>query len=259
MSAADPRPPATDRQLPDPGFDEARVAAILQRTAELQIARDQERERARGGAAGDDVDAAAGLTLVQLEQIAHEAGIDPALVRRAAADVATRESTPRNWFLGDATSVVVEREVPGELPAAELERMLETVRRVAGDLGDVTVMGRSCGWRGRLDGAKAQAAVSAHDGRTTVRVQVALDEVALGEFMTFTVGAGFTGAFLTFASTVNTLGAGAGLIAGAVAVAGYVAGRLRFQHSAARMRTRATSIADACTDSITSLLRPMLP
>lgn len=170
--------------------------------------------------------------------------MNPALVRRAASDVVAGEAATGNWFLGDVTEVVVERIVPRALEPESMGSVLAVTRTATGDLGEVSIIGNSAGWRGLIDGAKSQVAVTADGGRTIVRVQVALSDVALGEFMTFGTGIGLGGSFVVTALIASTLGSMTILAATPVALGGYLFARRRYQGVAARLRARAAEVAD---------------
>jgi len=232
----------------DRRFDEREVALILQETAALQ-------ERAER--AGDVKGALAplpvrrGLTLAQLEQIAREAGLEPALVRRAAASVDTRRTAPRgNRFLGAAQVIDVERTIDGQLTEAAHEAVLAAVRRATGELGELTALGRQFGWKGGVDGAKGQIAVSPVAGRTVVRVRLELDEVALGTFMVYGTMLGGFGAIGSGLATMTAFGLLGLPVGGAVLGAGYLTARTIFSRTAKRLRARAEDIADEVADAV---------
>jgi hypothetical protein len=219
-------------------FDDREVALILKTAAELQVA-DGGGSAARGG-----------LSLAELEQIAGEAGIDPALVRRAAQRVTARPVAANNPWLGGPTTIVVERVVEGTLADDGNEAVLAAIRETSGELGEVSTIGRLFGWRGRVDGAKAEVSVSAAEHRPTVRVRLLLDEAALGSFMGIGVAGGLGGAFVSFAATLTAFGPGAFVVAGGVATAGYLLARRAFARAAAKYQARAIAIADAVAGTV---------
>jgi hypothetical protein len=78
---------------PSRRFSEKEVAHIIKRASELQ----QEEAPA---------ESSSGMSLAELEQVAREAGLDPALVRRAATDLDTRVSDrPASRFIGAPTTL----------------------------------------------------------------------------------------------------------------------------------------------------------
>lgn len=233
---------------PDRRFDEREVALILQATAALQERAEREGE-ARDGTAPLPV--RGGLTLAQLEQIVGEAGLEPALVRRAVASVdARRARSSGGWFLGAPTTIDVERVVAGELSEDAHEALLEAVRRASGELGQSTALGRQFGWHAKVSGATTQVAVSSSGGQTTVRVRMSLDELALGSFMTLGTGVGAGGGILATGLSVAFLGPAAFAVGAAVLGSGYFGARRWFGRLAARAHTRAEAIADEVAAAI---------
>jgi hypothetical protein len=149
-------------------FSEREVALILKTASELQDT---------GDAPGR------GLTLRELEHFAAEAGMDPALIRRAAASVDTVTPTASHRLLGAPMEIVVERTFAGEIDQAAHERLLAHVRQATGELGEMQSVDRLFGWKGRVDGVKTEVSVSPADGPTRVRVRMEMDEAALGAHM----------------------------------------------------------------------------
>ncbi len=128
-------------------YTEQEIAALIERTAELQA----EQER-RGGKRS-------GLTLPELQAVAAEAGLDPSLLRQAAAEM----DEPRSLLPGrtskSATHIFTERWVAGpfnpdawEDIVAELRHQFDT--SLAGMMGmpqygegTVEQIGRSMSWK----------------------------------------------------------------------------------------------------------------
>src|ERR1043165_9243189 len=115
-------------------FNDGEIAQILKRASELQQTEPGDQSRA-------------GLSLSEIEQVANEAGIDPALVRRAAADLDAAQMPQReSAFIGAPTLVQFERIVDGEVPESEYEMLVEEIRRTFSITGIVTTLGRSLAW-----------------------------------------------------------------------------------------------------------------
>jgi hypothetical protein len=187
-----------------------------------------------------------GLSLAELEQVAAEAGIDPAVIRRAAAslDAGAPEDAPSR-FLGASTEIVVERVVDAPVDERDFEELLGVVRAHTRHLGEARTVGRLFGWRGRVDTARAEVSVTPAGARSAVRVRFELDELAVGHFMIkgmlLGVGGGLT-ALATAMALVGPVGIAAG---GVVAAGGYVWARRDFRAGAARARARAQELASA--------------
>jgi hypothetical protein len=144
-------------------FDEEEVALILRRAGEMQAARTES-----GGS---------GMTLAELEEIAREAGIDPALVRQAAADVRSGAAQPPaagSRFLGAPSRLREERVVPREVSPAEHELLVDEIRRALDDAGLVGTVGRTLTWHSSREGGagwrRIDVTVTSRDGQTTIRV-----------------------------------------------------------------------------------------
>ncbi len=113
-------------------FTKEEVAALLERTAELQL----QQNRQQNGQPG--------LTLGELEHIAEEAGLDPQLLRTAAREMATIGSATgvrglASVKVGESTNAThnyIDRVVPGACTDDALENMVAHLRhRFDTDLG----------------------------------------------------------------------------------------------------------------------------
>ncbi|MEO8563478.1 MAG: hypothetical protein ABI601_15470 [bacterium] len=167
---ADPTPPTSRR------FSEKEVAHIIKRASELQ----QEEAPA---------ESTNGMSLAELEQVAREAGLDPALVRRAATDLDTRITDRKpSAFIGAPTMLNLERTIEGELPADEFEPMVHEIHRALGLIGTATTLGRSLQWtasgadRRRESTRSVLVTVTPRNGRTTISIEEPLGGLAAGLF-----------------------------------------------------------------------------
>ncbi|MDP2471694.1 MAG: hypothetical protein Q8W45_06450 [Candidatus Palauibacterales bacterium] len=156
---------------------------VLRRAAELQ------HQSAVPASEGD------GLSATDLEQVAHEAGIDPVYVRRAIAESpGSSAERERSTFLGEARALEIEEVLQGEVGADSRERMLEEVQRAFADGGAVTRTERSVTWTAstRLASSRLSSlvvAISARDRQTEIRIIERLDNLSTALF----VGLGFGG------------------------------------------------------------------
>src|SRR6478735_6352184 len=168
--------------MTDPGastsrrFNEKEVALIIKRASELQQTE-------------TTTESNAGMSLAELEQVAREAGLDPELVRRAAADLDTRvtDQTP-NRFLGAPTVLRLERTIDGEVPTDEYEPMVLEMQRLLGGVSTASTIGRtlqfslSDGNRRHASGRAVQVTITPRNGRTTIRIEEPLGALAGGLF-----------------------------------------------------------------------------
>src|SRR5450830_1774255 len=109
--------------LPGRRYNDKEVARIIKQASELQ----------QSDAPGES---ASGLSLAELEQIAREAGIDPAMVRRAAVDLDAQVSVGRpSRFLGAPSSLALERTIDGEVSPDEYDALVAEIQRAVGGMG----------------------------------------------------------------------------------------------------------------------------
>lgn len=165
-------------------FSEKEVAHIIKRASELQ------QEEA-------PTESTNGMSLAELEQVAREAGLDPALVRRAATDLDTRVTDRKpSAFVGAPTTLSLERTIEGEIPPDEFEPMVLEMNRVLGLVGTATTLGRSLQWtvtgmgRRRASTRTLQVTVTPRNGRTTIRMEEPLGQLAGGLFAGLMAGLG---------------------------------------------------------------------
>jgi hypothetical protein len=215
--------------IPPPSrqFNEKEVAQIIKRASELQ------QEEA-------PIETSAGMSLVELEQVAREAGLDPALVRRAATDLDTRVSDRRpSAFLGAPTSLMLERTIDGEVSADEYEALVLEIQRELGGVGSASTFGRSLQWtmrgvdRRRVASRIVQVTVTPRNGRTTIRIEEPLGQLAGGLFggLMGGLGGGTSGIAMgigmgVFHSAPVAVGLIGGMIASSYVLARTVFGRM---------------------------------
>lgn len=230
-------------------YTEREVRLILKTAVEMQ---QQRADRAS--------ELAGGMSLVELEQVAVEAGLDPAYVRRAAAELNTvGPAGEQSVFLGGPTHIVIERVVDVAIDPGHFDQLLDVVRAVTHEVGEISTVGRQFGWKGRMDGAKTEANVSAGEQRSTIRIRVELDEVALGHFMLkgtlFGIGGGLVGTAIAIAA-LGPIGLGFGAV---TLGTGYVWARTGFRSAGARYWARANELVDALVARATEIARDARP
>src|SRR5690349_13312401 len=122
--------------------------------------------------------ASGAMTIGGVEALAAEVGIAPEAVRAAAHAVAAPVASPRtpalHRLIGGPTRILFERVVEGELPETEYSALVEEIRRIIGQVGMVSQLGRSFSWStGRVASSRGEmeVAVSVRGGRTRIAVQ----------------------------------------------------------------------------------------
>ncbi len=142
-------------------YSEKEAGAILRKAAEMQ--------RAEPSAADPS-----GFLLSELEEVAREAGIDPAVVRSAAAelDVSAGESFG-SALVGAPLGIRLEIELPGEYPADQFDALVPLIQNATPWQGHAGVVGKSLTWSARADSntSSLHILVIANDGSTLIRVE----------------------------------------------------------------------------------------
>jgi hypothetical protein len=157
-------------------YSDKEVALIIKQASELQES-------------DAPSDPSTGMSLVELEQIARETGLDPTLIRRAAADLDTRvtDRAPSR-FLGAPTTLRLERTIDGEISPDEYEAIVLEIQRTVGGMGAASTLGRTLQWtsagggRRRVGTRTVQVTLTPRNGRTTIRIEEPVSPLARGLF-----------------------------------------------------------------------------
>lgn len=213
-----PLPPSRSERR----FDDREVGLIIHRAAELQ-----QTEVARTDSAG--------MSLAELEQVAREAGLDPALVRRAAREIDEPPPPRAPRLTGAPMRIVLERSFDGELSIDDYEPLVGEIRRSIGEPGQVSVLGRTMSWtaaeaasrmhRGRR--RSLTVTLSARHGRTTLRIEESFGQLAGGVFGGIVGGFGGGG-------TGAAIGVGIGALHSVLIATGIMGGFLLVSYAGAR-------------------------
>jgi hypothetical protein len=209
-------------------LDELRGASPPRR----QYTEDDVREIVRRAAEAEATNptASGAMTIGGVEQLAADVGIPAELVRSAARSLAPRatpsappaladEPPKKNWFLGAPTRLVFERVVDGELPDAEFPVLVDEIRRVLRNVGQVSHMGRSFAWAMTQGGGttrRVEVVVTVRGGVTRIAVQEPLGNLIGGIFGGIGGGVGGGGAGPLIAILVEGIGLADPVIAVAV-------------------------------------------
>jgi serine/threonine protein kinase len=163
-------------------YDKDEVEEIVKRATELEAT-----NKTASGA----------MTIGGVEALGGEVGVAPELVR-AAADSLRRPSTPNppagrpanvpNPWIAGPTRLLMERVVEGELPESEYETIVDEIRTVLQDAGQVAQFGRSFTWSAQRPGSNSgvrrnlEITVSIRSGRTRITVQENLSNLIGGVY-----------------------------------------------------------------------------
>ena len=199
-------------RLPARRFGDEEIGRILRAAVELQ-----ERSDAAGSdAAGSG--SARGLTLDELRQVAAEAGIDPRYVDMAASRMSVADERQPSRIFGGAVRWHFEASVEGEIPERDRDRLLQAIRAITGEKGEVAEVWGRLEWSHNEGVGPTTVGITSRDGRTNVDVSASKSEEAtvitlLGTaFGGIALGAGLGGLLgLSGAAVLPAIGAMAGL------------------------------------------------
>jgi hypothetical protein len=231
-------------------YSEKQVAQILQRAAQLEQGRALQKPE---------------LSLAEVEEIAREAGLDPALVRIAAQSL---EGTAREEGLGARIAGaplrrVFERLIDGELTQAVHERINGDLRaalraenpRQSPQLSSV---GRTLTVSARTSTGVIEIELTPRGNKTLLRIDVACGQLAGGLFggLGGGLGGGMTPAIIGLSASAH-LGPPAIALAGAAWLgAVYVFARSLFAWRANAQYRRMEKLADHLAERIRDELAP---
>ena len=120
------------------------------------------------------------MTLGGVEALAAEVGIASRVVRAAAESLvpapapAPAAGLRRNRWVGGPTTLLFERVVEGEVPDSEWLGLVDEIRRVMNNVGQVSQFGRSFSWVAARRGASQrdlEVAVSVRGGQTRITIR----------------------------------------------------------------------------------------
>ncbi|MEJ2540009.1 MAG: hypothetical protein P8188_08580 [Gemmatimonadota bacterium] len=163
-----PGPPAGEpvRRL----YSDDEVARILERATEIRQERSLAAPRSQG------------LSLVELEEIAREAGIDVSHLRQAALELDTGAVPGRSeGFWGAERRILVETVIPGVIPEERLRRAVDVIEEVLEERGNTSWLGGTLTWRTEMVQGKVRAtsvSLGSEGGSTRIRVDEDLKMVA---------------------------------------------------------------------------------
>jgi len=157
-------------------YSEGEVRQIIGRAAEMEAT-----NPTQSGA----------MTVGGVEALAAEVGIAPEAVQQALQAVATPAAPPVpganvvNPWIGGPTRIVCERAVDVELPDAEFPTMVDEIRRMLKQPGQVSQLGRTFSWtssRGASSTRNLEVAISVRGGRTVIMAHESLGTLIGGIF-----------------------------------------------------------------------------
>ena len=210
---------------------------------------------------------AGAMTIGGVEALAAEVGVAPEVVRQAAASLRTASpapaavAAPRRWSraIGGPTSILIERVVEGELPDREYSAVVDELRGVLKNVGQVSQLGRSFSWVTTAGSTNRQleVVVSVRAGRTRITIQENLAPLIGAIFGG--IGGGMGGGGM---GPIIGIGVGAFHLAGAAfaaiiplwLVTTYVTARTAFVRTSRRRMRQLESLADRLAGVVRELV-----
>jgi hypothetical protein len=231
-----------------PKFSDEESALILHRAAELQ---------AKEGR---------GLSLHELETAAAEAGIDVALVRRAAKEVAIAGPPPpppapvSGGALGAPLLLLHERVVPRPPVRGAWDEAATEIRRRLGVAGRVEASERQFGWSDP-HGRAVRVSLVARGDRTMIRVEERMSGTAGGLFLGMALPVALGGLGFILPICIAVLDAPALIPVALVAWAGlaFLLARTIFKAVASQRDRELRALADGLADVLGEGPRPLGP
>jgi serine/threonine protein kinase len=187
--------PSTRQQL----ISDTEAHAIIARAADLQAATGIQPRPAPVVGTRDatrPVSETSGHRLANVRDAAVEAGIAPKYVDHALIEhglTPSRDSTqgalrvvtrhrPVNPFVGNPTQLQFEIVVDGEMPQADFDLLVDTIRECAGEAGQLAAVGRSFSWQSSPVKGNLHVTVLPRAGKTTIRVSESMRALVTGLF-----------------------------------------------------------------------------
>jgi hypothetical protein len=167
-------------------YSEREIGAILKRATELQ----DDRERATGLTPE-------GLTLDEIEQIAHEVGVDADLVRRAATEMAHTGTPEKRWyFLGGPIKTKEHALVPTHPTDEDLDEMVVAIRQHLGQKGSFEKLNGVLTWTAQEHGSQDEVSIVPEGEQTRIQGRqfffgIAMLFFFLPLFLTLVIGSAY--------------------------------------------------------------------
>ena len=135
-------------------YNEKEIGAILKRAAEMSH---------------DSPDStAAGLSIEELQQVGSEAGLNPDLIMKAAAEIHSAKPIREKNFFGGPVQYSNEIMLDGEIDSALWEELLASIRGTFKDPGVVSTRENIFEWTSTSETEKGQVTAHVQNGRTKV-------------------------------------------------------------------------------------------
>jgi serine/threonine-protein kinase len=242
------------------------MTGVVPRPAPVAAHRDLTKDAARtsGFNASDVRDAAveAGIDARYVDHALEEHG----LVRSAPAGerpIAVVEHGKPHWFTGSPIRIDYEVVVDGEMPEEDYDLIIDHIRHITGESGQMASVGRSFSWQTTAERRNLHVSVLSRGGKTTIRVSENLKRTAGAFFggLMGGFGGGTSSLWIAIGAKMHNMSLGLGLWAAAVGTA-FVTARGLYRRSTRKrseeLRALAETLAAQARESIAAA-KPRLP
>jgi hypothetical protein len=219
----------------DRRYSDEEVALILRKAAQLDT----------GSAVSG---AGEGLSLVEIERIAHEVGIGPDVVARAAAHLRADTPSTTARIFGGPTDFAAEHGSPGEVPRERYGDVVEAIRHVMGKPGRTSEVLDGLEWKSVGDTTQVTVIIRPTGGRTRVQILADRGGSAVIAYL-FPGVAALLGGAIAGAIIDPNVSHGL-LIMGTAAGAGLVGARTIWAAATRRFRRKFASLVDTVTGEV---------
>ena len=222
------------------------IEAIVNRAAEIEVSNPTQ---------------SGSMTMGGVEQIARDVGIDTRAIRSAASQLSPRsnsrdtgiEPPKSNWLIGGPTRILYQRTVPGELAEGDYPLLVDEIRTIIGEVGQVSQLGHSFTWvlnKGSSGIRNIEVAVTVRGGRTRITVQESLGQLIGAIFGGIGGGMGGGGAGPMVGITAGALHAPAALAFMIPAWLGlaYLTARTSYYYAVKRREKTLSKLVDRLAD-----------
>jgi hypothetical protein len=128
------------------------------------------------------------MTMGGVEQVARDVGIQTQAVRKAALQLSPRvttreariEAPKNNILIGGPTRLLHQRVIEGELSEADFPILVDEIRTIIGEVGQVSQLGHSFTWvvnKGSSGIRNIEVAITVRGGRTRITIQESLGQL----------------------------------------------------------------------------------
>ncbi len=138
-------------------YTESDFALILRKAVELQESEGR-------------IDAGHGLSLREIQAIAAEIGLDPALIERAASLVPRTDEGKMVRLFGGPSVYQMEYVAQGEIAKEDMGKLVDAIRRATGQQGEVNEVLGSLEWKTVGEVSQILVTVSPRDGQTSIKI-----------------------------------------------------------------------------------------